>query len=114
MASSQKHRWTFQPRFRRNAFGWRSQPAVKRVNEAVAEIRKEAKNDLMRAAEGGGLRPPTRNPSECNAKVLRREFTSRYDRIYTSFEKMHPVDLIDGFSSSSRCVGHEGRGDHKG
>jgi hypothetical protein len=55
MGSQEKHKWTFQSRFRRNAFGWRSQPAIKRVNEAVAEIRKEAKSDPLCAAEGAVL-----------------------------------------------------------
>ncbi len=34
-----KHRWVFNARFRRHAFGWRSQAAVTRVKEAVAEIK---------------------------------------------------------------------------
>jgi hypothetical protein len=55
MGSQEKHKWTFQSRFRRNAFGWRSQPAMKRINEAVAEIRKEAKSDPLCAAEGAVL-----------------------------------------------------------
>jgi hypothetical protein len=47
--------WAFRPRFRRHAFGWRSQPAVKRVREAVAEIRKVARQDRLLAAEGAVL-----------------------------------------------------------
>lgn len=43
--------WRFRRRFRRNAFGWRSQPAVKRVNEAVREIRGARKRDPVTAAE---------------------------------------------------------------
>lgn len=46
------HKWAFAPRFRRNAFGWCSQPAVQRVREAVAEIRKVAKKDPALAAAG--------------------------------------------------------------
>jgi hypothetical protein len=34
------HKWAFAPRFRRRAFGWRSQPAAQRVREATAEIEK--------------------------------------------------------------------------
>jgi hypothetical protein len=55
MGTKEKHKWTFQSRFRRNVFGWRSSPAVKRVNEAVAEILKEAKSDILCAAEGAVL-----------------------------------------------------------
>ncbi len=49
------HKWEFRPRFRRGAFGWRSQPAIKRVKEAVSEIKKVARKDPMLAAEGAVL-----------------------------------------------------------
>ncbi len=52
MAGTPAHKWTFRARFRRNAFGWRSQPAVKRVREATAEIEKVARKDPLLAAEG--------------------------------------------------------------
>lgn len=47
-----RHPWQFKARFRRHAFGWRSQPAITRVKEAVAEIRKVARKDTLLAAEG--------------------------------------------------------------
>jgi len=47
-----RHPWQFKARFRRHAFGWRSQPAITRVKEAVAEIRKVARKDGLLAAEG--------------------------------------------------------------
>ena len=47
-----KHKWVFRARFRRHAFGWRSAPAIKRVKEAVAEIKKVARKDAALAAEG--------------------------------------------------------------
>jgi len=50
-----KHKWEFRARFRRHAFGWRSQPAIKRVNEAVSEIKKVARRDKLLAAEGAVL-----------------------------------------------------------
>jgi len=49
------HRWTFRQRFRRGAFGWRSQPAIKRVKEAVSEIRAARRHDPELAAEGAVL-----------------------------------------------------------
>src|SRR5262245_27966040 len=55
MAASEKHRWQFAPRFRRNAFGWRSQPAILRVRQAVAEIGKARPRDPVLAAEGAVL-----------------------------------------------------------
>jgi hypothetical protein len=55
MAKSDKRRWDFAPRFRRNAFGWRSRPAIARVKEAVSEIKKAARRDPVLAAEGAVL-----------------------------------------------------------
>ena len=49
------HKWTFRARFRRHAFGWRSQPAIKRVREAVSEIKKIARKDPLLGAEGAVL-----------------------------------------------------------
>jgi len=46
------HKWQFKARFRRHAFGWRSQPAITRVKEAVSEINKVARIDKVLAAEG--------------------------------------------------------------
>ena len=55
MTKAAAHKWTFAARFRRHAFGWRSQPAVQRVREAAAEIQKVAKRDLALAAGGAVL-----------------------------------------------------------
>lgn len=49
------HKWAFAPRFRRHAFGRRSQPAVQRVREAVAEIQKVAKKDPALAASSAAI-----------------------------------------------------------
>jgi len=53
--TTEKHKWEFAPRFRRSAFGWRSQAAITRVKEAVSEIKKLAKKDPVLAAEGAVL-----------------------------------------------------------
>jgi tetratricopeptide (TPR) repeat protein len=55
MSSTDKHNWTFRSRFRKGAFGWPSQTAVKRVNEALNEIKKVARQDPVLAAEGAIL-----------------------------------------------------------
>src|SRR6266545_659553 len=47
-----RHRWVFASRFRRGAFGWRPQPAIQRVREAVAEIKKVARTDPVLAGDG--------------------------------------------------------------
>jgi hypothetical protein len=50
--SAGPHKWEFKARFRRHAFGWKSQPAITRIKQAVAEIKKVAKKDPVLAAEG--------------------------------------------------------------
>ena len=55
MAKAPPHKWTFRARFRRHAFGWKSQPAIKRIKEAIAEIKKVARKDPLLAAEGAVL-----------------------------------------------------------
>ena len=52
MARATGHRWVFKTRFRRRAFGWRSQPAIQRVKEAVSEIKTVRRKDPVLAAEG--------------------------------------------------------------
>ena len=47
--------WEFKARFRRHAFGWKSAPAMQRVRQAVDEIRKAARRDGIRGAEGAVL-----------------------------------------------------------
>ena len=55
MAKPPAYKWTFRARFRRNAFGWRSQPAIKRIKEAVSEIKQAARMDPLLGAEGAVL-----------------------------------------------------------
>ncbi|MCA9755604.1 MAG: hypothetical protein KDA27_07365 [Candidatus Eisenbacteria bacterium] len=55
MTKAAAHKWEFRPRFRRNAFGWKSQPAIARVKEAVSEIRTVGRSDELLAAEGAVL-----------------------------------------------------------
>lgn len=52
MAKAAPHKWEFKPRFRKSAFGWKSQPAILRVKQAVTEIQKAAKLDPILGAEG--------------------------------------------------------------
>ena len=48
-----KHPWAFKARFRSKAYGWKgSSLAIKRLKEAVAEIKKVARTDAVVAADG--------------------------------------------------------------
>jgi hypothetical protein len=51
-ANTGKHRWEFKARFRRHAFGWRSQPAIERIKQAASEIKRVARRDPLLAADG--------------------------------------------------------------
>jgi hypothetical protein len=44
--------WRFKTRFRRHAFGWKSQPAITRLQEALSEIRQVTRLEPVLAAEG--------------------------------------------------------------
>jgi hypothetical protein len=55
MSHETSHRWTFVPRFRKGAFGWRSQPAIIRIREALSEIKKMARKNPILGAEGSIL-----------------------------------------------------------
>ena len=47
-----KHKWQFSSRFKQGAFGWRSDLPIKRIKEAVSEIKAISKTDSVLAAEG--------------------------------------------------------------
>jgi hypothetical protein len=46
------YKWQFAPSFRCHAFGWRSDMPVKRIKEALAEIKQVARKEPILAAEG--------------------------------------------------------------
>ena len=52
MKKTKKHTWKFASRFSRKAFGWRSTLPIKRVNEAVKEIKACARKEPLLAAMG--------------------------------------------------------------
>ena len=51
-ASVKASGWMFRSQFRAGAFGWRSDLPIKRIKEAVAEIKKAARKDQVLGAEG--------------------------------------------------------------
>jgi hypothetical protein len=56
MTPDKQHKWDFQLKFRRHAYGWRgSNLAIKRIKEAISEIKKIEKKDPALAAEGAVL-----------------------------------------------------------
>lgn len=49
------YKWQFAPRFRQNAFGWKSDKPIQRIKEALSEIKQVAKKEPVLAAEGAVL-----------------------------------------------------------
>ena len=49
--SKEAHKWAFAPRFRRNSFGWKSGVPIKRIKEALTEIRRVARKEPVLAVE---------------------------------------------------------------
>lgn len=49
------YKWQFLPRFRRNAFGWKSEQPIHRIREALSEIKQVARKEPILAAEGAVL-----------------------------------------------------------
>lgn len=49
------HKFQFAPRFRRNAFGWKSATPILRIKEALVEIKTISKKEPVLAAEGAVL-----------------------------------------------------------
>lgn len=47
--------WEFAVRFRRSGFGWKTQPAILRIRQALAELGNVARRDLLHAGEGRRL-----------------------------------------------------------
>ena len=52
MTNTRNHKWVFMARFRRGTFGWRSQLPIRRIGEAVTEIKQGARRDPILAGEG--------------------------------------------------------------
>ena len=52
MPAAKAHSWTFRARFRAGDFGWRSDVPIKRIKEAVTEIKAAARKDAALGAEG--------------------------------------------------------------
>ena len=52
MTIRKTHRWIFLSRFKVGGFGWRSELPIKRIREAVSEIKKAARKDKIVGAEG--------------------------------------------------------------
>lgn len=48
----ESYQWEFSAKFRSGAFGWKSDLPIKRIKEAISEIKKVAKKEPVLAAEG--------------------------------------------------------------
>lgn len=55
MTTNRTSSWEFTRRFRRGAFGWKSQPAIQGVKRAVSEMKRVSRRDPVLGAEGAVL-----------------------------------------------------------
>lgn len=56
-------KWQFTSRFRRGAFGWKSDAPIQRIKEAISEIKQVSKKEPVLAAEGAVLFLEKRSPA---------------------------------------------------
>ena len=49
--AAEDYKWGFKACFRRHAFGWKSQPAIQRVKQAVSEIKRVSRAEPVLAAD---------------------------------------------------------------
>jgi hypothetical protein len=52
MSAETTHKWDFRPRFKARTFGWRSDLPIKRIKEAISEIKRVTRKDKTLGAEG--------------------------------------------------------------
>jgi len=83
------HKWEFQARFRRGAFGWRgTAPATKRIDEALSEIKKAARTDPVAAAQGAVVLLSRLSPALANIDSSSGAIGGAVNR---AIEKMVPI-----------------------
>ena len=104
MAKAERHRRQFAARFRRNTFGWRSQPVIARVQEAVAEVRKVRRSNSVPRLRGQCCfwRRSRRHWSTWTARPgqLATPSTALSKNIATA-----PADLCSAFPMAGTAVG---------
>ena len=83
------HPWEFTSRFRRHAFGWRSQPAIQRIHQAVSEIKKIARRDPLLGGEGAVLLLERISPALENVDGLIRSNRHRGQQRYVRSDPDH-------------------------
>lgn len=96
---AEPHRWEFKARCRRHAFGWKSQPAITRIKQALTEIKKVAKKELVVADGGWGQRSPS-GPS-----AARSTTSSRLVRCWRPGKPAHAGSAsVPGFLARKRTM----------
>ena len=88
MSTVNGYKWEFTARFRKGCFGWRSEPAISRIKEAVAEICKIARKDQILGAMGAVLflekLPPALEHIDSSSGAIGTA-------VYNAIEKLTPV-----------------------
>lgn len=82
------HKWEFSSRFRRHGFGWRSATPMKRIKEAISEIKKVTKKEPVVAAEGAILFLEKVSPALANVDSSSGAIGNT---IYHAIEELVPI-----------------------
>lgn len=82
------HKWEFSLRFRRHGFGWRSATPMKRIKEAISEIKKVSKKEPVIAAEGAILFLEKVSPALANVDS---SSGSIGNAVYHAIEELVPI-----------------------
>jgi hypothetical protein len=88
MPKDETFNWTFKPRFRKKAFGWKSQPAITRIKEAVKEIKKVARTNSALGAEGAVIFLERLSPA---IEPVDGSSGSIGNAVYNAIEELVPV-----------------------
>jgi hypothetical protein len=99
MTKSESYNWEFKPRFKRNAFGWKSEPAATRIKEAVREIKKVARKDSALAGEGAVIFLERLSPA-----LARIDSSSGYigNTVYSALHELVPIIARADVSQTKR------------
>lgn len=86
--TTEQHKWEFKPRFRRGCFGWKSQPAISRIKDAISEIKKVARKDTALAGEGAVIFFERISPALENVDSSSGSIGSA---VYNAIEELVPI-----------------------
>jgi len=105
MAEGAVHKWSFRARLRRDAYGWKSEPAIRSVKEAVSEIKKVARSERVLAAERAVLFLERVSPALASVDSSSGAIGTAVNNAVTS------LDVLNAYSHTVKAAQHAGCAD---